>query len=121
MLATVDIDRAKILGILEFVPEDTVLGALVTIKKDLVKHVIEVLEHARDDFVEDVNVDTVVATLGLLLVTPVLEDLADGLGCWKSHDAAVFGDALPVIHDEGLQVVRHHDANAGTGVEVLLL
>jgi hypothetical protein len=47
--------------------------------------------------------------------------LADGLGSWKSDDAAVFGDALPIIDDEGLQIVRHHDANAGTGVEVLLL
>jgi hypothetical protein len=72
MLATVDIDRAKILGILEFVPKNTVLGALVTIEKDFVKHIIEVLEYARDDFVEDINVDTVVTTLGLLLVTPVL-------------------------------------------------
>jgi len=121
VFSTVDIDGSLAGLVLVLLAQGTVLGALISVEEDTVEHDIEVLQHAGDDLVENVHVDAVVGALGFLLIAPVLKDPADGLRGGQGHDAAILSDTFPVIDKERLQVVGHHDANRGAGVEAFFL
>lgn len=122
MLGTVNIDGAVLARNASILlAEHAVLRALVAVEKELVEHDVEVLENTGDTLIQDVDIDAALCTLGSLFVAPVLEDPADRLGSRQLDNSAVLSDTLPVVDDQGLQVVRHDDADGRTGLEGFFL
>lgn len=121
MLSAIDIDRALAGGVGKLLPEQAVLRALVAVQQKLVEHGVEVLENAGNNLIKDVDIDAALYALGSLFVAPLLKNLADGLGSRQEDDRAILSDALPVVDDQRLQIIRHYDADGRTGLESFLL
>lgn len=124
MLSAVRIQRALSsesarLGI-PFLIQGAVLFALELVQQDLFECFIKVLFNTRRSFLENVELDGVSA-VWTLLGDVSIDDLADGEFGRESDHLAVFGDILPVIDKEGLEVIRDEDFDRGAGVEGVLL
>lgn len=120
MLGAVDVDGATVLFAGVFFAEGTVLRTLVVVEQDLVKHDIKVLEQTDVDLVEAGTLDAAGA-LGNLFLAVVIPDLANGARGRESNNGGILADTLPVVDDEGLQVVGQGEADRRAVVKLLLL
>lgn len=120
VLRAVDIDRPVAFDVAVEVEEVAELGTLVAVEEDLFEGDVEVLHQPVSNCLQDVAVQAA-GPLGEVVVVPVLEDLADGLWGWEVDDGVVLGHALPVVDEEGFQVVCEDEVDGGDGVEILFL
>jgi hypothetical protein len=100
-------------------PQVGVLVALEGVEQDLADRVVEVANHARDEFLEDVLVGAL--ALRPLVCCVVGEDLADRSLGWQVDEGEVLGHELPVVDEKGFEDVRDGNADFGARVEGLFL
>lgn len=125
MFRTIDINGPLIRKLpgsrLALLAQIAVLRALIPIQQNLIKTLIEILLHACDDLIEDIFIGRGSTALGLLLIVPVLQDRTHGVLGRQGDDALVFRHLLPVVDEEGLEIVWHDDADGWARLERVLL
>ena len=105
MLCSVHVHGSFVLVFDIFLAQEAVLWPLVAVEEELIEHGVEVFKNTHNYLVQDVNVDSTFDTLWGLLVSPILENLADGLGSRKGNDSTILGNAFPVVDEQRLDVI----------------
>lgn len=91
------------------------------VEKDPRQRPLKVLAQSGKGLLEYVGDSRVLAAPWALVGEVVGEDLGDGMRVRDGHQLVVFGDVLPVVDEDGLDVVRDGELDGGAGVEALVL
>lgn len=109
MLGAISLQRtlaSQIAGVaLPLLAEEAELLTFELVEQDFIEGLVEVLSDAGGHLVEDVIINRRCAAR-FFLVDVFINDGTHGVFRWQRHHLAVFGDVLPVIDQEGFQVVR---------------
>lgn len=125
MLAAVDVDEI-LAGLVAVALRDElvhfhVLVPLEAVQKDATEGFVEVLLDAGDAFFEDVGVGGAGATGHVLGGRVLLQELGGG-DCGGNHrELLLFGDLLPVVDENGFQLIGDKESDGWTADEVFFL
>lgn len=91
------------------------------VQKDAAEALIEVLTQSGDGLLKHIKRGGALGTVGTLVLEIVVENLIDRVRVWKGNQLLVLGDILPVIDEQGLDVIRDWKLDGGATVKVVLL
>lgn len=94
-------------------------GSLV--QKYTAEGLVEVLAETGDCFFENVQRGAAFLSIGLLIDKVVIQDLVDRVGVWKRYHLIVFGDILPIVDENRLEMIWQRNLNRRPVVEIILL
>lgn len=94
---------------------------VVPVQQDATQALVKVLEQAGDCLLQNLERRGALHVLGALVREVVVEDLGDGLLVGEGHKLLVLGDVLPVVDQEGLEMVGDRNLDRRATVEGVLL
>jgi len=113
--------RMVAVALLELLVPIEVQVSLEPIEEDASESFVEVFLDAGDDFLEDVGICRARAAMCHLGLFILVEELGDGDGSGSWRDLVLFGDFLPVVHEDGFESVGDEDLDCGSAHELILL
>ena len=123
MLSAIDVAGTLSLPLLDpAFPQCTHLVKLLSlqlVQQDLAKALVEILSKAMDGLLQDIVLGGSDATLLQLVGGVHFQDLVDWMRHGKGDEGLVLGHLLPVIDEDGLEIVGHGDLDrefVGEGV-----
>lgn len=96
-------------------------GGNIPVKQDATEALVKVLAESGNGLLHDIERGAIGVAVGALVVEVRLQDLVDGVRVRQGQDLLVLGDVLPVVDEDGLQVVRQVKLDRRPGVECILL
>jgi hypothetical protein len=94
---------------------------ILPVQQNAAEALVKVLPQASHRLLQNVQRGTALRAVRLLVSEVVVQDLVDRVGVRERNELLVFGDILPVVDEQRLDVIRHRQLDGRAVVEVVLL